>query len=151
MTRTEQPRDLYELLGVRPDATAGEITRAWHRRARALHPDAQPGQPGTADGFRELEAAYRILHDPALRAAYDQELRLSAAPPAPAARPPGWAAVSRRPAARPPGAALWAGPAQVSPPPGSALPGGQDDGRLAALALLLARQLAPAPGWDWPW
>jgi curved DNA-binding protein CbpA len=151
MTRPEQPRDLYELLGVRPDATAGEITRAWHRRARALHPDAQRGQGGEADGFRELEAAYRILHDPALRAAYDQEQRPSAARPAPAAGPPGWAAVPRWPVAWPPGAPLWAGPAQVSPPPGGALPGGPDDGRLGALALLLARRLGLAPGWDWPW
>jgi curved DNA-binding protein CbpA len=116
VTSTSEPGDLYELLGVARDAAAAEITRAYHRRARALHPDTQPGQAGEPGRFREVEEAYRVLHDPARRAAYDQALRPPAAQPPPgppaAARPgpPGW------PAARPPGATLWAGPVQVIPP-----------------------------------
>ena len=120
MTGTSEPGDLYERLGVSRDAAAAEITRAYHRRARALHPDTQPGQAGEPAGFRELEEAYRVLHDPARRAAYDQALRPPAARPAPAPDPPlaagpglpGW------PAGRPPGAPLWAGPVQVIPPAG---------------------------------
>jgi hypothetical protein len=141
----ERPRDLYELLGVRRDAPAAEITRAWHRRARAVHPDAQPGMAGKAEGFHELEAAYRVLRDPGLRAAYDQA-HPPAARSAPVARPR-----ACRPGGGPPGAALWAGPVQVSPPPGTVFAGDQADARLAVLALLLARRLDARPGGDWPW
>jgi curved DNA-binding protein CbpA len=150
VTGTGGAGDLYELLGVRRDATAAEITRAYHRRARALHPDAQPGQAGQADRFQEVEAAYRVLHDPARRAAYDQAFRQAArrvpAPPRPPAawpRPAGW------PAARPPGAMVWAGPVQVTPPADSspdASPG-QAGSWLAALAA----EPGSALEWEWPW
>jgi molecular chaperone DnaJ len=144
MNGREQRRDLYELLGVRPDAPAAEITRAYHRRARALHPDAQAGEPAR---FRELREAYGVLGDPARRAAYDQALRPPASWPAPAAgaTAAGW------PDGGPPGAALWAGPVQVIPPPGAAGAGDRADAALAVLAMLLARRLGARPGWDWPW
>jgi curved DNA-binding protein CbpA len=144
MNDTQQPRDLYELLGVAPDAPAEEITRAWHRRARALHPDAQPGHAGEPARFQELAAAYRVLRDPALRAAYDRALR----PPAPAAA---WPAAPRWPGSILPGATVQAGPAWVIPPPGTVVAGEQAGARLAALAVLLARRLGAAPGGDWPW
>jgi curved DNA-binding protein CbpA len=145
MQGPEQPRDLYELLGVAPDARAAEITRAWHRRARVLHPDAQPGHTGAPARFQELEAAYRVLRDPARRAAYDQALR----PPVPpaAARP----AAPRWPGSIPPGAIVQAGPVHVSPPPGTIFTGDQADARQAVLVLLLARYLAPADRRGWPW
>jgi curved DNA-binding protein CbpA len=144
VTGTSEPDGLYELLGVRPDASAAEITRAYHRRARALHPDARPGQAGQAARFRELREAYRVLHDPARRAAYDQALR----PPEPAApapplawpQPPGW------PAARPPGATIWAGPVQVIPPADG--PAAQV---LSAWLAALAADLGDTPGQGWPW
>ncbi len=147
MHSREEPQDLYQLLGVARDAPAAEITRAYHRRARMLHPDAQPGQAGPAEGFTELEAAYRVLGDPARRAAYDQALRPRGCWPFQAGR----AAAPPWPGSRPPGAALRAGPVQVSPPPGAAVVDDQADARLAVLALLLARRLGAGPGWDWPW
>ncbi len=156
MTGTGDAGDLYELLGVRRGATPEEITRAYHRRARALHPDTQPGEAGEPAGFRALEEAYRVLHDPARRAAYDQALSQAAATPAPppgrrrpgaaCPGPPGW------PAARPPGAVLWAGPAQVTPP-GASSPGVTPAGfwLAAALAEYLAGDPGGGPGWGWPW
>jgi curved DNA-binding protein CbpA len=140
----EQPRDLYELLGVAPDARTAEITRAWHRLARVLHPDAQPGHTGAPARFQELEAAYRVLRDPARRAAYDQVLRL----PVPAAARP---AAPRWPGSIPPGATVQAGPVHVSPPPRTVFTGDQTDARLAVLALLMARYLTPADRRGWPW
>ena len=151
MTGTSEPGDLYEMLGVPRDAPAAEITRAYHRRARALHPDTHPPGTGQAARFQELQAAYQVLHDPARRAAYDQILRQATARPTPAPRPPAtWPWPHSWPATRPPGAALWAGPAQVSPP-GGGLAADPAEARLAGLALLLARHLRPAASRDWPW
>jgi molecular chaperone DnaJ len=67
------PEDLYELLGVPATATAAEITRAYRRLARSLHPDACPGDPSAADRFARMTAAYRVLADPQQRAAYDRQ------------------------------------------------------------------------------
>ncbi|MET0135924.1 MAG: DnaJ domain-containing protein [Kibdelosporangium sp.] len=59
--------DYYELLGVRPDASAGEIRSAYRALAKVMHPDAG----GTAGTFRLLREAYETLSDPDLRADYD--------------------------------------------------------------------------------
>ena len=57
--------DLYELLGVRKSASATEIRRAFQKRARALHPDLNPGDPVAAERFREVARAFEVLSDPA--------------------------------------------------------------------------------------
>ena len=46
--------DLYELLGVDPGASGGEITRAWRRRAAAEHPDRRPRDAAAPARFRAL-------------------------------------------------------------------------------------------------
>ena len=149
MTGISEPGGLYELLGVRRDAPAAEITRAYHRRARALHPDVQPGEAGEPARFRELEEAYRVLRDPDRRAAYDQALRPPVPGPAAAPRPAAtaWPPPPGRPAAWPPGATLWAGPVQIVPPAASP-PAPQ-----AASAWLAVLDADPDGllGWGWPW
>ena len=40
--------DLYEALGVGKGAKPAEIRRAWQRKARALHPALNPGDPVAA-------------------------------------------------------------------------------------------------------
>jgi molecular chaperone DnaJ len=64
-------RDLYDTLGVSRGATAEEIKRAYRRRARELHPDANPDDPGAEASFKELARAYAVLSDPVRRRNYD--------------------------------------------------------------------------------
>ena len=63
-------RDLYEILGVRRDATPNEIKAAYRRLARELHPDVN-GDPADQERFKEITGAYEILSDPSKRQRYD--------------------------------------------------------------------------------
>jgi hypothetical protein len=81
--------DLYEELGVSPDATRDDIASAYRARAKALHPDAHPGQETAAEQFTRLGAAYRVLADPDARARYDASRRTpTPTKSAPAPAPP---------------------------------------------------------------
>jgi molecular chaperone DnaJ len=62
--------DYYGTLGVRRDADADEIKKAYRRLARELHPDVNP-DPRTQERFKEITQAYEVLSDPEKRQMYD--------------------------------------------------------------------------------
>lgn len=64
-------RDYYEILGVPRGASESEIKKAYRRLARDHHPDANPGDSGAEDRFKELTEAYEVLSNPQARQAYD--------------------------------------------------------------------------------
>lgn len=80
MTRRKE-QDPYGVLGVRRQASADEIARAYRRAARATHPDC--GRVGAgAEGFQAVSDAYEVLRDPGRRAGYDQRHPLPRQEPA---------------------------------------------------------------------
>jgi DnaJ-class molecular chaperone len=62
----------YEVLGVKPDASADEIRKAYRKLAKQFHPDINPGKPEAEARFKEISAAYDLLSDSDKRARYDR-------------------------------------------------------------------------------
>ncbi|HET6627866.1 MAG TPA: J domain-containing protein [Nocardioidaceae bacterium] len=61
---------LYDILGVRPEATSEEIKAAWRDAAERF----EPGSGGSAGQFRLFNEAAEVLLDPERRTAYDEQL-----------------------------------------------------------------------------
>jgi molecular chaperone DnaJ len=69
-------KDYYATLGVSSTATPKEITSAYRKLARELHPDANPGDQAAEDRFKEVSAAYEVVGDAEKRAEYDEARRM---------------------------------------------------------------------------
>lgn len=65
-------KDYYKVLGVPETASHKEITKAYRKLARELHPDSNPDDPTAEERFKEASAAYAVLGDEAQRAEYDE-------------------------------------------------------------------------------
>lgn len=66
-------KSLYDILGIDPKADEEEIRKAFRRLARSLHPDINKADDAN-EKFQEVQEAYEILSDVALREKYDERL-----------------------------------------------------------------------------
>lgn len=62
-------RDYYEILGIKKDASADEIKKAFRKLAVKHHPDKEGGDEAK---FKEASEAYEVLKDSTKRQRYDQ-------------------------------------------------------------------------------
>lgn len=65
-------RDPYDVIGVTRAASADEIKRAFRKKAKALHPDANPKDAKAQDRFAELNNAYELLSDADKKKQFDR-------------------------------------------------------------------------------
>src|SRR5215218_2909154 len=65
-------KDYYGILGVKKDAKADEIKKAYRRLARKHHPDVNPNDKASEDKFKEVQEAYDVLSDEKKRKVYDR-------------------------------------------------------------------------------
>jgi curved DNA-binding protein CbpA len=77
--RIEHAADYYDLLGLGPQANAGEIKNAYHSLARRYHPDRFHQADAQLrnqieSAFARVAQAYEVLGDPSARATYDAKV-----------------------------------------------------------------------------
>jgi curved DNA-binding protein CbpA len=67
-------QDYYEALGVKRDASADEIKKAYRKLAMKWHPDRHPekDRPAAEAQFKRISEAYEVLSDPDKRTKYDK-------------------------------------------------------------------------------
>lgn len=63
--------ELYQILKVKPNATAEEIHCSFRKLAKETHPDLNANDDQKVKRFQEIKDAYDILSDPEKRARYD--------------------------------------------------------------------------------
>lgn len=67
-----QTKNYYDILGVKKNASAEEIRKAFRKLARKHHPDVNPGNKQAEEKFKEISEANDVLSDPKKRKIYDQ-------------------------------------------------------------------------------
>lgn len=65
-------RDYYEVLGLKKDASADDLNRAYRELAKRFHPDRNSHDEESTQRFREVAEAYEVLRDPEKRQRYDR-------------------------------------------------------------------------------
>jgi DnaJ-class molecular chaperone len=61
----------YEVLGVGPTVSPGDIQKAYRKLAKKLHPDLNPGDKAAEEKFKEVTGAYDLLGDAEKRKRFD--------------------------------------------------------------------------------
>jgi curved DNA-binding protein CbpA len=79
----KDPCGFYNILGVTPWSTAGQITKEYHHVALQHHPDSlvlakeEAAIDNKGEVMRKINEAYRVLGDAQLKAKYDRYRGLS--------------------------------------------------------------------------
>ena len=72
---SQQNENYYEVLGVTPTASLGQMRAAYREKVRIIHPDsAVVASPTASLQMAQVVRAWSTLSDPLLRRAYDEEL-----------------------------------------------------------------------------
>lgn len=73
---SNEEQSYYDILGLRKDATLGDVKKAYRKLALVHHPDRNPGHEEEATlKFRQISEAYQVLSDESSRKEYDRSLR----------------------------------------------------------------------------
>lgn len=70
-----EPKNLYDILGVAQNATQDEIKRAYRKMAQLYHPDKAGDNFAAKERWDEISKAYEILSDPEKKTLYDRPAR----------------------------------------------------------------------------
>lgn len=73
MTTTFGAIDLYDVLGLAPDADTDEIVKAYKRLSKLTHPDRAGGDK---DRFQSVQEAHEVLHVPERRVLYEEARKI---------------------------------------------------------------------------
>lgn len=65
-------KDYYKILGLKKDASKGDIKKAYRKLARKYHPDVNPNNAEAEKKFKEINEANEVLSHPENRKKYDQ-------------------------------------------------------------------------------
>jgi molecular chaperone DnaJ len=79
-TKDYLEKDYYKTLGVPKTAKPAEIKKAYRDLARKYHPDANKGNAGAEERFKEITEAYNVLSDEKQRKEYDEARSLFRVP-----------------------------------------------------------------------
>jgi len=64
--------ELYDIIGVSPEATPGEIKKAYYKKAMETHPDKHGNDPKAKAKFQAIGEAYQVLANVESRERYDK-------------------------------------------------------------------------------
>ena len=64
--------DFYAVLGVKKDASAEELRKAYKKLSRENHPDKKPNDAAANEKFKQVQEAWDVLGDAQKRQQYDQ-------------------------------------------------------------------------------